>query len=331
MVEKTGYVYKYVDNNDGIVKYVGLVNPGNSLKNRINQHKKDKWYHSQFSVYYLEVNTKTDCEFLESFFIAYYGTDKYYNMAKSGWGGSEYISPDAFIWIPYVGNVSSRKEDNAYEYNFNVLNNLYCYLNNKYFNGRINGIPKFINKNKIIPSVDVNKHRVEGDKIYYDIEIPEQLVDNTFDVCKYLVSSMIQVTSEAEKNTTSNRGIYKNSEFKNICADKGFTVTRHEKYGYEISDIPNDLKVIISQYHFRPFNKYGKNDRLPKKPSSTRKYICNTTGESFRATKDLDIIDCGRFIEELEKHYVGNVISISRNELSELINKYHFNKVRSDL
>ena len=90
MTEKTGYVYKYVDNNDGIVKYVGLVNPGNSLSNRIKQHKRDKWYHNQFSIYYTEVATKTDCEFLESHFIAYYHSDEYFNKAKSNWGESKF-------------------------------------------------------------------------------------------------------------------------------------------------------------------------------------------------------------------------------------------------
>lgn len=94
---KNGVVYKYVDIDD-IVKYVGLVKPGNSFLTRTEQHKSDQWFHDGFKIFYIELETQTDCEFCESFFINYYKTFDYYNIAKSSWGGSSLINADDFTW-----------------------------------------------------------------------------------------------------------------------------------------------------------------------------------------------------------------------------------------
>ena len=94
---KNGVVYKYID-ADKIVKYVGLVRPGNSFLNRIIQHRNDEWYHDGFKIYYIELATQTDCEFCESFFINHYKTYNYYNTAKSSWGSSSFINADDFTW-----------------------------------------------------------------------------------------------------------------------------------------------------------------------------------------------------------------------------------------
>ena len=97
---KNGVVYKYVD-TDGVVKYVGLVKPGNSFSKRIEQHKNDVWYHDGFSIFYITLETQTDCEYCESFFINYYKTFKYYNISKSTWGGSSFINASDFKWTLY--------------------------------------------------------------------------------------------------------------------------------------------------------------------------------------------------------------------------------------
>lgn len=100
--EGVGYVYKYVDTTDGIVKYVGLVNPGNSLQTRINQHKRDDWWSNDFDIYYVKTTSKTDCESLEAHLIECYRTYDYYNKAKSNWGMSSYIDESRLQWIKYI-------------------------------------------------------------------------------------------------------------------------------------------------------------------------------------------------------------------------------------
>ena len=51
------YLYKYIDMNDNITKYVGIVSEKNrELKDRIIEHyKKDVWSHGYFRVEYIEL------------------------------------------------------------------------------------------------------------------------------------------------------------------------------------------------------------------------------------------------------------------------------------
>lgn len=103
MKQGVGYVYKYIDKTDDIVKYVGLVNPGNSLTQRILQHEHEDWYHENFEVFYIEAKSKTDVEYLESAFIAHYKSYEFYNKAKHNWGISSLIDLDSIKWNDYSG------------------------------------------------------------------------------------------------------------------------------------------------------------------------------------------------------------------------------------
>lgn len=111
---------------------------------------------------------------------------------------------------------------------------------------------------------------------------------------------------------TSNRGVYHNKTFKKIAEDLGkLHIDRHNKYGWTITSPTEDtldfcitygLEDILinrqSPYSFKGVgtptagNSGGIN--LPKKPSSTRKYICPCCGNSFRATKNINVLcmDC---------------------------------------
>lgn len=111
-IEGIGYVYKYVDRNDGDIKYVGLVNVGKSLTQRIKQHEHENWYHDNFDIYYSELNSKTDCEFVEAHLIEYYHTYEYYNKAKSHWGESKYIDATKLKWKKYLSDdILQAKQD----------------------------------------------------------------------------------------------------------------------------------------------------------------------------------------------------------------------------
>lgn len=108
------YVYRYIDNSDGIIKYVGIVyGKGRTLQQRIYEHKiKDDWCRNRdFTIEYIteNINTRTDAEFFESHYISLYGTDKYFNTHKSGWGISSYLPNRENDWIKY--DVQSFAED----------------------------------------------------------------------------------------------------------------------------------------------------------------------------------------------------------------------------
>ena len=91
------YLYKYIDMND-------IVSEKNrELKDRIIEHyKKDVWSHGYFRVEYIELQSKTDAEYLESHFISVYRTDKYFNKAKKEWGKSALLENRKFIWKLYI-------------------------------------------------------------------------------------------------------------------------------------------------------------------------------------------------------------------------------------
>lgn len=103
-----GYVYRYVDKSDGIIKYVGIVwSENRTLEQRIKEHSiNDSWYRkSEWYIEYIEenINSRTDAEYFESHYISLYGTDKYYNKSKAGWGVSSYLPDRENEWERYSG------------------------------------------------------------------------------------------------------------------------------------------------------------------------------------------------------------------------------------
>lgn len=111
---------------------------------------------------------------------------------------------------------------------------------------------------------------------------------------------------------TSNQGVYHNKRFKQIAEELGhLQIDRHDKYGWTITTPTEETLNFCIAYGFEdilinresPFTLRGfgtpkaGNGGLPvapKKPSSTRKYICPCCGNSFRATKSINVMcmDC---------------------------------------
>lgn len=113
-------VYRYIDIKDNKIKYVGIVwSSKRTLKQRINEHKKDKWYKiSEWKIQILEypINSRTDAEYIEAHFVSLYQTDKYYNVSKSGWGISSFIPNMEDKWKDYDTPLDAKNE-------IDVLNN----------------------------------------------------------------------------------------------------------------------------------------------------------------------------------------------------------------
>jgi hypothetical protein len=100
------YVYRYRDNADGIIKYVGIVwGKTTTLSNRLYQHRRnDDWCKNRsFTIEYIKenINTRTDAEYFEAHYISLYQTDKYFNVSKAGWGVSSFLPDRENDWIVY--------------------------------------------------------------------------------------------------------------------------------------------------------------------------------------------------------------------------------------
>ena len=112
---------------------------------------------------------------------------------------------------------------------------------------------------------------------------------------------------------TSNNGVYHNKRFKKIAEEMGhLQIDRHEKYGWTITTPTEETLNFCIEYGFEdikinrqsPYYTVGTttttttptSTNTPKirKPSSTRKYICPCCGNSFRATKQINVLcmDC---------------------------------------
>ena len=111
---------------------------------------------------------------------------------------------------------------------------------------------------------------------------------------------------------TSNHGVYHNSRFKALAEERGLIISRHEKYGWTITEPSEETlnfcityaleDILITRQpcfslHGAGGSKTGNGGSVPpapRKPSSTRKYICPCCGNSFRATKTINVLcmDC---------------------------------------
>lgn len=108
---------------------------------------------------------------------------------------------------------------------------------------------------------------------------------------------------------TSNHGVYHNRHFKELAEQCGLIISRHEKYGWTITEPSEktldfcikyqleDIQIGRQSSFYLPGLSGGKagsgSDPIrPKKPSNSRKYVCPCCGAIVRATRDLNII-CG--------------------------------------
>ena len=91
-------VYRYVDTESGITKYVGIVYKG-SLEKRLTAHMcMDPWANDAcWKVEYFECKNRSEAEAFESHLIALYETHKYYNKANANWGLNRFL-PDVEEW-----------------------------------------------------------------------------------------------------------------------------------------------------------------------------------------------------------------------------------------
>lgn len=98
-----GYiVYRYIDTNTEIIKYIGISRDINTFNQRVQAHKRDNWFkNSNWRIEYLEVDNQSVAEAIESHLISLYHTDHWFNTAKSDWGINPYLPVEFNNWILY--------------------------------------------------------------------------------------------------------------------------------------------------------------------------------------------------------------------------------------
>lgn len=109
-----GYVYKYTDLDDLQVKYVGIVyGERRTLRQRIGDHAREKKFRNKrwkIEFFSADINTRTDAEYYEAHFISLYGTDKWLNKSKAGWGISTVLSREQVVWLEWFDGCEKHYE-----------------------------------------------------------------------------------------------------------------------------------------------------------------------------------------------------------------------------
>ena len=202
-----------------------------------------------------------------------------------------------------------------YQRTANYLVKIFRAVNAHYFGGELE-MPTITIQSTVGAYGHISTSRVwsDGEKTSYELNIGADYLSRPIE---NVVATLIHEASHEYAllhgiKDTSNRGVYHNKRFKAIAEGKGkLVIDRHPKYGWTVTSPSEDTinfcveygfeDILISRNTFIGFSGAvggqsgddGKAKR-PKKPTSTRKYICPCCGNSFRATKDLNVVcmDC---------------------------------------
>lgn len=198
----------------------------------------------------------------------------------------------------------------------NYLVKIFKAINEEYFNNELEvptitiqstvGAYGHVSVQKVWHSNDVATHELNLSADYLNRPI-ENVVATLIHEASHLYALQNDIKD------TSNRGVYHNKNFKKIAEEMGhLQIEKHDKYGWTITYPTEDTLDFIIAYGFEDIqlvrgsqfsfvgiggSKAGNGGMVPpktKKPSSTRKYICPCCGNSFRATKELNVMcmDC---------------------------------------
>ena len=187
-----GYIYRYRDKKDKIIKYVGIVwSENHTLKYRIEQHlRNDAWVkESDWDIEYIysERWTRTDVEYLESHFIALYETNKYYNVKKNGWGCSNLL-------------------DKNIQFNWENYNNALIYNTEKY--KKDNWIINIWKDKKLLYRIAYNKNEYNMLKEKLELQYTFEEITKFKLACKPIISNGYKITCIHKGNHTKTQPLY---------------------------------------------------------------------------------------------------------------------------
>ncbi len=170
------------------------------------------------------------------------------------------------------------------------------------------------------------------DNYMHEINISAEHLDRPIEnICATMMHEMVHYYCEINGIAdTSKGGRYHNKRFKEEAEKRGLAISYVQYAGFSRTEPTQVLKSIIDKYKIvKPLdiNRDGEmmhmlvgglvgtgsngavgdddsaNDGTGKKKSSTRKYVCPKCGNSFRATKDINVIcaDCMELFVKVEK------------------------------
>ena len=130
-------------------------------------------------------------------------------------------------------------------------------------------------------------------------------------LCNFLYEMIHYWNYENGIQDTSRGGTYHNKRFKAAAEARGLEVSHSEKYGWSHTSPSDELldfvlengltDILINRNELSSYRVGGigthsgvDGNPLPRRTSSTRKYVCPSCGMSIRATKTVNVacMDC---------------------------------------
>lgn len=166
------------------------------------------------------------------------------------------------------------------------------------------------------------------DERMHEINISAEHLNRPIEnICATLIHEMVHYYCSLNGiQDVSQGGRYHNKNFKREAEKRGLIISQGQYIGWSITNPSDELIEVIRENgiekpidinrdgeasFFMGIGKIGVDGKgsdgqiqtMPKKKSSTRKYICPSCGNSLRATKDLNIMcmDCMEQFVKVEK------------------------------
>lgn len=198
------------------------------------------------------------------------------------------------------------------------LQKIYNLINEEYFGGELEEITLTVQESvRSYGHVSVSNTWFTNEKAMKELNISANYLRRDItEVVTTLIHECSHIYNmEHDIKDTSNGYVYHNKRFKKTAEELGhLNVTRHDKYGWAITSPTEDtidfcIKYELENieigrqdfYSFGGFTGGTSGNTTPttpkqKKKSSTRKYICPCCGNSFRATKEINVLcmDCNK-------------------------------------
>lgn len=271
-------VYRYVSLYDEVL-YVGKTT---NLRQRFSAHKSEDMHKECYTVEYIELENEADIEIYETYYINKWLPK--YNKAKI-YSLPSFQMPEQEWKVFYVNSDNDPRyssEIKRYEEMFKDINSL------KFEN--ILPMPRIVLKDTSLDGQFVKDRLFKGkdDFIYTIVLNEDECINNTEFAMLSLFHNMIHMYCFLKNiKDTSNNGIYHNKKFGAIAKQMG-CLTNTCKYGFTTTGFDDSMNEIINKYNinYPEINRDIFIQRKNKKrPSSTRKYIDTSNGQSVRATK----------------------------------------------
>lgn len=209
------------------------------------------------------------------------------------------------------------KQLNNYRRAVQYLQKIYNLINDEYFNSELEEITLTIQESvRSYGHVTTSNTWFTDDKAMKELNISANYLKRDItEVVTTLIHECSHIWNMQHNiKDTSNGYVYHNKRFKKTAEEMGkIQIERHERYGWTISSPTEEtinfcIKYGLEDIQIGRQNSFsfggftggasGNGTKPPKtrKPSSTRKYQCPCCKNSFRATKEINVLcmDCNK-------------------------------------